>query len=99
MADVDECIPNFATPKPLPHPQQAPCIFTKLDLTPEKKRNHPEISRPSGNNDHLLSIPVINSTARTQLKIEEMLCEKGKTKSLPVDSLCQSSDVLKVLST
>ena len=97
MADIDECIPNFATPKPLPHPQQTVCAFDNLDLTPEKKQYRSEISRLSENNDHLLSRPIINSTARTQLKIEELRNKKGKPmKSLPVDTLCQSSDVLKV---
>jgi len=98
MADIDECIPSFATPKPLPHPQQAVCVFNNLDLTPEKKQCRSEITRLSENNDHLLSRPIINSTARTQLKIEELRSEKEKIiKSLPVETLYQSSDVLKVL--
>ena len=98
MADIDDCIPNLATPKPLPHPQQTVCVFSNLDLTPEKKPCRSELTTLNEKNDHILSRPIINSTARTQLKIEELRNKKGKTiKSLPVDTLYQSSDVIKVI--
>ena len=96
-----ECIPSLATPKPLPRPEPFHKTAYNLELTPEKK---PNVSRLRADNE--LSVPTINSTAKTQLQIEKLKRKKKTTmpqlascSSDPTLTQCVRSNVLKVVVT
>ena len=101
MNERIECIPSLATPKPLPRPEPFHKTAYNLDLTPEKK---PNVSR-NVRAENELSVPTLNSTAKTQFQIEKLKRKKKATMPRamsysfdPTITLCVKSNVLKVMS-